>query len=242
VTLTDPTTPTASGAAEVPLTFDRVALDLYRDIHKGIRAELFAVTLDAGRTDPADAAARAALAGHVGDVMALLVEHARHEDAAIQPVLEERLPDLAERIAADHHVLDARIEGLRDQAVTEVAAPVGDDRPALHRLHVELASFTGAYLQHQDVEERVVMPALQAAVGVDAVVAIHEAIVGPMPPEEMARSLALMLPAMNVEDRTDFFAGLAAGAPAEVVEGVWSLASSVLEPADHRVLAARFGR
>jgi hypothetical protein len=47
---------------------------------------------------------------------------------------------------------------------------------------------------------------------------------------------------MNIEDRTDFFTGLAAGAPAEVVEGVWSLASSVLEPADLRALATRFGR
>ncbi len=231
-------TPPAPLAA---LTYDQVALDLYRDIHKGIRSELFAVTLTAGRIDPTCDLDRQALAGHVGDVMQLLVEHAEHEDGPILPVLEANLPDLAEKIENDHHVLEGRIASLRDQA-TSIVGEVAEPRRALHRLYVELASFTGAYLEHQDVEERVVMPALQTAVGIDAVVAIHEAIVGPMPPEQMARSLALMLPAMNVDDRTEFFGGLAQGAPAEVVEGVWSLAASVLTADDHRALAARFGR
>jgi hypothetical protein len=225
------------------LTYDQVALDLYRDIHKAIRAELFDVTVTAGRTDPADRAARATLAAHVGDLVTLLVDHARHEDESVQSILEAHLPDLAERIESDHHALEARIERLRDQAASEVAGDGGgDERRAVHRLYIELASFTSVYLAHQDVEERVVMPALEAAIGIDAVVAIHQSIVGPMPPEEMMRSLALMLPVMNVEERAEFFVGLAAGAPAEVVEGVWGLAATVLEPADHRALAARFGR
>ena len=35
-----------------PTPFDAVAVDLYRDIHKGIRTELFAVTTAAGSIDP----------------------------------------------------------------------------------------------------------------------------------------------------------------------------------------------
>jgi hypothetical protein len=226
-----------------PLTYDLVAMDLYRDIHKAIRAELFQVTLDAGRTDPSDATSRQALAGHVADVARLLIEHADHEDRAIQPVLERELPDMAELVETDHHDLEARIEGLRDMAATDVVSPAtGGERRALHRLYVELASFTSAYLSHQDSEERDIMPALQTAVGIDAVVAIHGAIVGPMPPEELARSLALMLPAMNIEDRTEFMGGMAASAPSEVVEGVWGLAASVLEPVDMRALSTRLGR
>ena len=50
-----------------PITLLRpVVHDLYRDIHKGIRAELFAVTETAGALDPASDADRAALAAHVG--------------------------------------------------------------------------------------------------------------------------------------------------------------------------------
>jgi hypothetical protein len=244
MTIIDPTArPSAdptSGPASLP--FEQVALDLYRDIHKAIRTELFAVTTDAGRLDPSDGAGRASLAAHVSDVARFLIEHAEHEDSAIAPVLHRELPDLAASIDADHQVLECRIEGLRDQAAGVAAPSLTEPRSALHRLYVDLASFTSAYLAHQDLEERVVMPALQLAVGVDAVVAIHGSIVGPMPPEELARSLALMLPAINLDDLTDFFQGFAAGAPAPVVDEVWSLATSVLEPADVDALARRIGR
>ena len=46
----------------------------------------------------------------------------------------------------------------------------------------------------------------------------------------MAKSLALMLPAMNIDGRTELLGGMRAGAPAEVFDGVWSLAGSVLDP------------
>jgi hypothetical protein len=55
----------------------------------------------------------------------------------------------------------------------------------------------------------------------------------------MARALALMLPAMNVDGRAELLDGMRAGAPAEVFEGVWRLAGSVLEPADVTTLARR---
>lgn len=56
MTITDTTTTT-------PLRL--VAVDLYRDIHKGIRSELFAITERAGNLDPSDRADRADLGGHV---------------------------------------------------------------------------------------------------------------------------------------------------------------------------------
>ena len=55
----------------------------------------------------------------------------------------------------------------------------------------------------------------------------------------MARSLAIMLPAMNVDGRAELLGGMRAAAPAEVFEGVWSLAGSVLRPADREALAGR---
>ncbi|MFI5043650.1 MAG: hemerythrin domain-containing protein [Acidimicrobiales bacterium] len=225
-----------------PLTFDRVAHDLYRDIHKAIRAELFAVTVDAGRTAPDDLLGRRALASHVTAIMTQLVDHAEHEDAAIQPVLERELPYLAECVEIDHATLEARIAGLADQAASIAEPGAEDGRRSLHRLYVELASFTSAYLIHQDVEEREIMPALETAIGFEAVLGLHQAIIGAIPPAELAQSLAIMLPAMNVEDRVEMLGGMAQGAPPEVFEGVWSLAGSVLEPADFAAVGARLGR
>ena len=213
-----------------------VTFDLYRDIHKGIRAELFAVTGEAGRIDPSNEADRVDLARHVRSVVELLVSHAEHEDAHIQPILEKEVPDLAARIADDHEAFDTRIVD-----IACLAEVVKGDRFDSHEVYIELASFTSVYLAHQDLEERVVMPALAALLGIEGCLAVHGAIIGSIPPDEMARSLAVMLPAMNVDDRTDLLGGMRAGAPAEVFAAVWSLAGSVLTPADRDAVAGRLG-
>lgn len=218
-----------------------VTIDLYRDIHKGIRAELFSVTEQAGSLDPGERADRADLAGHVRSVVDLLVGHAEHEDDHVQPAIEEHLPRLAEQIEGDHERLEARVVELAVWADAGVDVSQAEARGHMHGLYVELASFTSSYLQHQDLEERLVMPALEDAIGVDAVAGIHVAIIGSIPPEELAKSLALMLPAMNLDDRTELLGGMQANAPAEAFQGVWSLAGSVLCPSDHAALGARLG-
>ena len=217
-----------------------VAVDLYRDIHKGIRSELFAVTEQAGRVDPGDRADKAGLSAHLHDLVELLVSHAEHEDGHIQPVLERHLPSLAEQVVADHERLEARIELLAEQGAALVEGP-GNARWNAHRLYVDLASFTSTYLAHQDLEERVIMPSLEDVIGAEAGLAIHHAIVGSIPPEELAKSLAIMIPAMNIEDRCELLGGMQAGAPAEVFQGVWGLVSSVLDVRDLEALAARLG-
>jgi hypothetical protein len=98
------------------------------------------------------------------------------------------------------------------------------------------------HLAHQDLEERAVGPRLERTIGREGAGAIHQAIIASIPPEEMAVSLALMLPAMNNDDRTELLGGMQAGAPPEVFEGVWSLAGSVLTPGDVAVVGRRLGR
>jgi hypothetical protein len=215
-----------------------VVVDLYRDIHKGIRAELFALTEEAGRIDPSQWLDRAALRDHVASVVDLLRTHAEHEDTHVQPAMEFHLPDLADRVVSEHEMLEVRLGDLLGRAgdATETSR---DPRWPVHCLHLELASFTSAYLAHQDLEERVIMPALEAAIGVEATLDLHQAIVGSIPPAQMAASLAVMLPAMNVDDRSELLGGMRAGAPAEIFGPVWGLAVSVLEPADVDALVAR---
>ena len=222
-------------------TLEAVTFNTYRDIHKGIRAELFSVVTEAGRVDPGDRTVRTEFAGHVGRVVELLVAHAEHEDAHVQPVLEAELPHLAERVPAEHAALDARLLDLRAIADEAVNAPATEQREQLYRIYIELASFASAYLAHQDYEERVIMPALERAVGVDAVIGLHQTVLANIPPDEMAHTLAVMLPAMNVDDRTDMLGAMRATAPEPVFTGVWGLAASVLTPADHAQLGARLG-
>ncbi len=215
-----------------------VLFDLYRDVHKGIHAELFAVTATAGSVDPGDQCAVVALVDHIDSVVDLLALHAHHEDTSIDPALQTHLPDHASVILADHETLDHRITTIADRARSATEAPK-DRRRLVQLTYLDLASFASAYLAHQDMEERIVMPALELAIGIEAVVGIHEQIVQTMPPEDMITSLAVMLPAMNLDDRVEMLSGMRAGAPPEAFQGVLGLAASVLDRHDFDQLTRR---
>ena len=127
-------------------------------------------------------------------------------------------------------------------AKSEKGDPGMQDRDrTLNRRGCEDAPRIGAYLAHQDVEERQIMAPLEAAIGVPAVGALHGAIIASIPPDEMAAALPIMLAAMNIDNRGEVLGGMRATAPAPVFEGVYGLAASVLEPADFAALGARLG-
>lgn len=220
---------------------ERVNLDLYRDIHKGLRNGLFGVTFAAGQVDPGNRDAVAAVAGRWHDLVAVLVGHAEHEDEFMQPVIEEHFPALADVIAVAHPELEAQMAALEVLAERATDACERDRRLAVHRMYLGFASFTAAYLQHQEFEELRVMPALAEKIGFEAVLAMHGAIVASIPPDEMVKALTLMLPGMNVEDRAELLGGIKAGAPAEVFAGMMGLAQSVVSPADYEQVATRLG-
>lgn len=210
-----------------------------RDIHKGIRAALFAVTTAAGQVDPADDFEVAALISEIADVAKLLADHAHHEDEHFGP---STLPaDLGERIEREHGLFDARVAWLLELAREAQGATPGDRRTAIHELYIEMASFTAAYLAHQDFEERIVVPALFDRDGADEMRAVHTRIIAGMTPEQFTRGAVAMLPALNIDDRFEMLAGMRAGMPTSAFAGMWSLTASVLEPQDTADVAARLG-
>ncbi len=132
----------------------------------------------------------------------------------------------------------AQLELLADRA-----ADSGPEEARLltHRLYLGLASFTASYLQHQEFEEFEVMVTLSQHVSPEELRALDNAIVASIPPEMMAQSATIMLPAMNIEDQVELLGGVQAGAPPEVFAGMLGLAESVLEPARYASVARRLG-
>jgi hypothetical protein len=215
-----------------PDTYSTVPFDLYRDVHKAIRVALFDLVTEAGRLDPGDRPARIAHATKVRAMMQLLVMHAEHEDRSCDSAITQVLPERSAEIAADHVALEARMERLVELADLAFHANRTDDRAAVHALYLDLASFTSAYLAHQEMEE-------WDALGIEPLLAIHGEILASLSPEEMGTSLALMLPAMNIEDRVEMLAGMCADAPPEAFAPVWALAGQVLTAIDFDALSAR---
>jgi hypothetical protein len=132
----------------------------------------------------------------------------------------------------------AELEVLADRVAEACPAQA---RLLTHRLYLGLASFTAAYLQHQEFEEFEVMVMLSQHVPAEELRAIDNAIVASIPPDMMAKSAALMLPAMNVVDQTEMFEGARAGVPPEVFAGMLALTESILGPDRYRTLAGRLG-
>jgi hypothetical protein len=220
---------------------EAVEFDIYRDIHKGIRGELFAVTSEAGRVDPASPEGVEAVGDHWRSVVEILIGHAEHEDEFVQPLIEAHLPATAAKIAFDHPRLEqqmATLEVVADRA----ANAVGDTRrTAVHRLYLGLASFTSDYLAHQAVEELDVMPGLAKVIGVPELLALNQAIVASIPPDQMVATLPLMMQQMNVDDRTELLGGMKMGAPPEVFAGLSGVVRNALAPEDWNPVAARLG-
>jgi hypothetical protein len=220
---------------------DSVEFDIYKNIHKGIRSVLFDVTERAGNVDPASEQGVRDVADRWRGAVELLISHAEHEDTHLQPVIVRYLPDVAEKIAYDHPRLEAQMASLEVVADRAVNAVKDARRRAVHRLYLGLATFTSEYLAHQNVEELQVMPGLSAVLGAPELFAIDQAIVASIPPDEVAKALSVMLPAMNTEDRVEMLGGMKEGAPPEVIAGVTALAQTVLAPADFDTLATRLG-
>jgi len=239
MTMTTDTTIAQLGVETARL--DVVEVDVYRDIHKGIRRELFAVTGEVGSADPHDTAALARTAERFRMLVKLLLSHAEHEEEFLQGLIEVHAPRLADAVVRDHHWLDAQMAQLEVVADRAVEGAGDDQRLVVHKLYLGLASFTADYLGHQAFEELEISPQLSIAMGPDELAAVNQAIVASIPPDEVAISLRLMLPAMNVDDRVELLGGMQAGAPPEVFAGVMGLAGQVLDDEAYRATATRLG-
>jgi len=237
MTVTSATTPLIAETAAL----ETVTFDIYRNIHKGIRNGLFSVTLAAGEVDPHDQSAVQAVAQRWSDLVAVLVAHAEHEDDFVQPEIARFAPEYAIEIAEAHPRLEAQMAELEVLADRAAESCVEQARILTHRLYLGLASFTAQYLQHQEFEEFEVMVMLSQHVAPEELRAIDNAIVASVTPEMMVQCLSIMVPAMNVDDQTELFGGMQAGAPPEVFAGALGLAQSVLEPERYEALAHRLG-
>ncbi|MFM7617118.1 MAG: hypothetical protein ACKO72_06625, partial [Actinomycetes bacterium] len=116
-----------------------------------------------------------------------------------------------------------------------------DPHAEMRSLHLDLAAFAGEYFIHQDHEERVVLPALEDAIGVERVRALEVEFVAALDPDDRLLGLEFMIPAMNVGERAEVIGAIRAHAPAPFADQVWEIATDVLAPEDLAALEARLG-
>jgi len=213
-------------------------VDLYREVHKGLRLALSDLARDAGNLDPDDPSAVAAFANLFANVNMMLETHHRHEEIGnLGALLSEHLsPELTASIESAHVQADSGLARI-SAAVADLQAGLGD----VNGLYDMIVAFVADYLTHMNVEERQVMPALRANAGVDDLMAITMQIRTSVPPPDMCVFLSYMLPAMNPDERTGTLGGMKMGAPPEIFDMFWAQAERSLSEADLAVVADRVG-
>jgi hypothetical protein len=225
----------AAGALTAPL--ELVGIDLYRDVHKGIRNGLFSLCERAGRVDPADDDQLGLIAADTSWMFELLDAHAEHEDATIGPALRDLDESLDELVRCEHAALDAAMQTISDLQ-RDIDASRNGRAVRVRRCYLALASFTSAYLAHEATEELQVSAVLLTGLGTAGVRELEGAIVGSIKPDHFAGYLRLILPATNPSERAELLGGIRQAAPPEVFAATMHIASEVLVAADHERLVA----
>lgn len=213
--------------------------DMYRDIHKGIRLAVFSYVNELGSADLSSRETLARLRVGLDELVELLENHAKHEDAHITPVLARIAPELTESLVADHHAYDAMLTKARYGFLALAVASEEQRSERAHALYLELSSFTAAYLNHMQREEEEANRALWAAFDDARLIALHDELLAAIPPAEMAQTMPWLLRGANLDTRCTMLTSVREHAPKAVFEGMLGMARAVLSRADVLALEQR---
>jgi hypothetical protein len=219
-----------------PLTFS-----LYREVHKGLRYALFQLTIEAGAADVTDTGARDELVTHVHGVLELLNDHHDHERDHMEPLIAERAPSLAALVEEGHTETEADMVEI-ELRTDKLAGAAGRDAVAAGwDLYGCLTMFTARYLAHMGLEEGAVMETLRESTSLEDLFVVQVVLRGSIAPPKMCEFLKVVMPAINVDERTEMLGGMHAGAPPEVFELFRSTAEASLSRAQYEEVADRLG-
>ena len=213
-------------------------LDLYREVHKGIRRALFGLCEAAGALDPGDPASRGTFVVRFAEVEEMLTLHHGHEDGeTFATLIATAAPQFLSEMEAAHESIVATIDELRRAVIA-----VGDGGGDADELYDRIAAFVVDYCAHMAFEEHEVMPALAAASTFDDLLAVQIGVRTTALPAEVVLFMRWMLPAMNPDERSAMLGGLKANVPAEAFDLFWATAAGVLTVSELASVAGRIGQ
>jgi hypothetical protein len=182
-------------------------VDIFTNVHKGIRRALFEACLALGRAgDSRDESA----AGRrlLGEALRFVRHHGENEDELLLPLLRGRAPEIAARMEEAHRGIDGALTTLEER-VAEARA---------HELHLQAGGFVALYLDHMREEEQALEPRIRAAVGADELAGFARESVERTAPADQRMMLGWMLPAMPRAEAEVFLKRL----PRDLAEGAGS--------------------
>lgn len=206
--------------------------DMYTDIHKALRAWMGDVQARLGAIDVEDEADCASVLQAFSELLDMMHSHLQHENNFVHAAIEARQPGASAALAGDHVSHIETIAQLQRQGLALQSCPAHERAVAALCLYREFVLFAAENMAHMQVEETESNGLLQALYTDEELLALHERLVGSIPPAEMMAVTRWMLPAITPQSRAQMLAGIRATAPAEAFEATLAAARTHLRPAD----------
>lgn len=216
-----------------------IPYSMYREVHKGLRLAIFDLVTRVGSADYGDSESRIDTVRRVHELIAVLHAHHDHEDRFMQPLILTHAATLAPIIEEGHTEIEADLVQIELCTDRLEGSSGGDAVVTGLELYGRLSLLTASYLAHMGLEEGGVMAALLEATSIEELFAVDMALRSSVAPPTMCQFIAIMMPAMNVEERTNMLGGMKAGAPPEIFELFRSATETALKPDDYRNIAIR---
>lgn len=208
--------------------------DVYRRVHRGLRAALFELTTIAGRTAWRDRDDVAALQRAFFETFEFLRSHGEMEDTFQLPLLESKMPGITAHDAEQHRAIEEAIESLEAAFAGAIVAS-GDARVArgeifLHRL----CTFVADYLRHMTHEETVTMPLFHRYCTDAEIADAGRRLIAALGPVRASAAMRRIIPALDADDRAAYLRMVLAAVPHAAADDILSLAQSSLSEEDWR--------
>lgn len=173
--------------------------DIFRNVHKGIRAALFEACTALGRAG-ADPTRTHLARTTLKNALTFVAQHGDNEDVLLVPIVEHKVPDVAARMKAAHGPINAALQALRANA----------DQLSMQALYDETADFTALYLAHISQEEREFEPRILATLSAEELMRVGQQSVERTPAGLRPMMLRWTAASVTKEDAADLLSRLPA--------------------------------
>ncbi|MEK8050790.1 hemerythrin domain-containing protein [Ideonella sp. DXS22W] len=213
--------------------------DIYRWIHKALRARMCRVLVAVGGIDVSDGPATARALDQLDALLAVCRGHLQHENDFVHAALEAAQPGSSADAADEHVDHETHIAALAAASAALRREPAADG--AL-RLYHALALFVSENLVHMHMEETEHNAVLWRHCTDAQIQAVEQRLMASLPPAELADTLPWMSLGLNATERAQLLGGLQQAVPAPVFETMLDSAMAPLTEPQRTALARALGR
>ena len=200
-------------------------VDLFSAIHKAIRTLLFETGMKLQTANLMEPRERMQLIEDIERVVAMLHEHAVHEDEFIFPVIEQAAPGSTQVAEAQHGEYDQKEQSLVSvmaqlKEVKDVAMVVDLSRTLLHHY----MDFVAFYLMHLNTEEQTCLPASRQ-VSAEELLKVRVRVQQDTAPQRYQEWLGFLFPSLSSEELLPLLRQAQVSAPKPIWEQMLQVGS-----------------